>query len=554
MAGRASTLRNVVLPAGIVLITAAVYSNTLGFGFVYDDWARIASWHDGAYYRPVFQLWLRINLMLFKANPWGWHVSSVLVHLAATFLVYRLAWRIAADRMAAALTAALFGLHPAHIEAIDWPSAITDPLATVFFVSAFLCYLKAKDTRSFRWRAAALLFYALGVFENEVCILLPALLFSYEWIFGAKSPGLSWRFAENLGACFPFLGVAAVYFAVRLQVMHGWSAAISPAPFSDVVMTWPSMLVFYAKHLVWPFPLTLFYVVPAVTRFTMLEFWIPLEIVLAAAAVIWFGARELKAVVFGGIWVLLTLMPVLDFRVFAHNENVHDRYLYLPSIGFCLIAAVTLHEILTAFDARRPTAARAAIVSLLLGLMAFGTIRQSGQWSDNYSLFRRALDVSPNNEIANQGMGAELFLRRSYIQSAQYYRRALDLQPSLPDATYGVARCYLELDLISESEPYFARAIQLRPEDPKTYLYFGIARTKQNRLQDAEALIRDAIRRKGPDDFSNYHASLAEVLKRKGDLQGALSEYRAELRENPSSQIADREIAMLEAQLKFANK
>jgi len=546
MAKRAATLWDVLLPAGIVLITAAVYAHTLGFGFVHDDWAQIAgtgqiaSWHNipsffnghvwspkspgsAGYYRPIFQLWMLINFKLFGAAAWGWRLMSILVHLVATLLVYHLALRIAKNRMIAALTVALFGLHPAHIEAIDWPSAISGPLATVFLLAAFLCYLKAKakGAKKKAWLLLALLFYALGAFENEIGVLLPALIFLYEWIFGDHGDSFQWRFGGSLGRCFPFLGIAAVYLAARVHVIHGLSVVISPVARSYALMTWPSMLVFYFKHLVWPFPLSLFYVVPVLTRPTLMEFWIPLEIVLAAGVAIFLSADWSKEIVFGGVWVLLTLMPVLNIRAFAHNEAVHDRYLYLPSIGFCLIVAVLLHEAFAVMAASRSTINRAAVVALLLGLMAFGTIQQSGQWSDNYSLFQHALEISPNNETANQGMGTELFLRHSYAQSAQYYRRALDLQLSLPDAAYGLARCYLEL---------------------------GIARTKQGQLQEAEALIRDAIRRKGPDDFSNYHASLAEVLKLKGDLPGALSEFRMELRENPSSQIAQREIAMLEAQ------
>jgi tetratricopeptide (TPR) repeat protein len=488
--------------------------------------------------------------MFFEAVPVGWHFTSVAIHLTATLLFYRLALRITADRAIAALAAALFGLHPVHIEAVDWASAITDPLATVFLLSAFLCYLKAKDTRRFSWFAAALLFYALGAFEKEIGILLPALLFFYEWIFGTNSRGLKRRLADSLAATIPFLGVAAVYLAARLHVIHGLSVVMSPMPRSHVVLTWPSMLLFYLRHLVWPFPLSFSYVIPVVTRPTLADFWLPLAILLLIAAVLWFAARRSKVTAFGALWMLLTLMPVFDIRVFAHNENVHDRYLYLPSIGFCLIVAVILQAAFGAIAGLRSTAAKAAIVMPLLAMMAFGTIHQSWQWSDNYSLFEHALKVAPNNEIANQCMGTEMFLHRSYAQSAEYYRRALELQPYMPEAAYGLARCYLELDLVSESEPYFVRAIQLRPADSKPYLYLGIARMKLNHLKDAEALVREAIRRKGPDDISNYHASLAEILKRKGDLQGALSEYHAELRENPSSQTAAQEIAMLEAKQK----
>jgi 4-amino-4-deoxy-L-arabinose transferase-like glycosyltransferase len=154
--------------AAVLALTFAVYSQTLYFQFVHDDvgqivenpavhsWSAVPTYFTshvwegfdpgelGNYFRPIFLLWLRINDAVFGNRAWGWHLSTILAHLLTTFLVYLLIQRVGLSRDVAVLAALIFGLHPAHIEAVTWISGVTEPLLGIFLVASFLCYLRSR--------------------------------------------------------------------------------------------------------------------------------------------------------------------------------------------------------------------------------------------------------------------------------------------------------------------------------------------------------------------------------------------------------------------------
>ena len=157
----------------VCAIAFLAYVPTLGFQFVYDDKPQILqnpairAWHylpnyftshvwaelyphvGGDYYRPVFLLWFRLNHAMFGVNPEGWHLTTVLCHVAATWLVFRLVRRLAASPWIAFSAATLFALHPVHIESVAWVSGVTDPLLAIFLLGSFLAYLQFREGN--RW-------------------------------------------------------------------------------------------------------------------------------------------------------------------------------------------------------------------------------------------------------------------------------------------------------------------------------------------------------------------------------------------------------------------
>ncbi|MEO7652582.1 MAG: tetratricopeptide repeat protein [Bryobacteraceae bacterium] len=525
------TRRPWIVPAAVLILTAAVYASCLSFEFVHDDHAQIVgtrqfkSWRYAPsyftrgvwawqsptafvpYYRPAFQLWMLVNYKLFGEDPLWWHLTSVLMHLAVTLLVYLLALRWTKDQFTAGLAAALFGLHPAHLESVAWPSGITDPLAAFFVLLSLLCYLRA-------WRAAALACYGVAILAKEVALVLPVLVFVYEWFHSEKET----RLRRALTGCAIFLPVAVLYFAARFAAIGWHRIGATPMPLASLILTLPSILSFYLKHLIWPVNLSYFYMTPGPAI-------MPAALLAAAAAAVWLLARRSAWIAIGALWTVAALVPVFEIRVFNPNDALHDRYLYLPSVGFCLMLSVVLRRL------PMPVATTVPILAAL----AYGTVSQARYWENNQALFERAVTLTPRHAIANQCMGTVMFLRKRYSVAADYYRRAIEIQPNMADAIYGVGRSYYALGMAAESERYFLRYIAQRPRDPRPYLYYGLALMKRGELDDAERLIRFALKVRGPDEYANYHAALAEVLRKKGDPEGARREDEAESRENPGA-------------------
>ena len=530
-----------LLLVGIALLTFAVYSPALGFDFVYDDYAQIVetkqlnSWHmlpryfsghvwawktpgvPGPYYRPVFLVWLLLNQTLFGLSAPFWHLTSIVTHVAATLLVYAVAKSLTGRTATAAITALLFGVHPVHIESVAWISGITDPLAAVFLLGSFLAFARNKPALSY-------LLFALALLEKEIAIVLPLLLLAYAWLFERRA----------LRAVTAYFLIAMIYLGVRLAVLHELSMTITPMALRDMLKTWPSLLVFYFRHLAWPSGLSAFYNLPVIQKVDLAGFWLPCAILAPiAVALAWFGWRS-RTVAFAAAILLIPILPALNLRTFARVETVHDRYLYLPVMGFCLLIALALRT-------------QWALAIPLAAALSFATVNQEQYWKDNVSLFLRGVEIAPNNEIANQCLGTALLLRHQLPEAMPYYQRALELNPNMFEALYSLGRIYYELGEYAKAEPYFERAIASNGMYSYPYLYYGMAKMKEGKLHDAEQVLRYAVRIKGPDDYREFHLALGLVLKAKGDRAGALREFESEVHENPDPAKALREIAALKA-------
>jgi 4-amino-4-deoxy-L-arabinose transferase-like glycosyltransferase len=248
-----------LVPAFIMVVTFVAYMGTLRYDFVYDDEyvitqnPSVQSWSFAPryftehlwffkfslsnYYRPIFLVWIALNHTLFGLNPAGYHLTSVLVHVVVTLLVYHLVRRLTGDLGAAAIASIVFGLHPVHIEGVAWVCGVSEPLMAVFLLGSFLCYLRYRDVDSGgpkRWLLASLVLAALAVFEKETGIILPALIFAYEVIFrkrevvsasgesGAETRG-AWLRVDCLRGAFlrslPFGAIAVLYISVRVSVL-----------------------------------------------------------------------------------------------------------------------------------------------------------------------------------------------------------------------------------------------------------------------------------------------------------------------------------------------
>ncbi len=281
----------------VIAATAGVYAQTAAYGFVYDDarqiemsasrftWSQAPGYFTtdvwdyvnrkaGNYYRPVFLLWLLVNYQLFGLSHPFWHLSTVAAHLIATALLFFLARKLTGDDFAAGITALLFGLHPAHVEAVAWMSGVTEPLAAALVFGALLAHLDGR-------RALAPALFALAVFAKETAIVLPALIFALEMLFATTA--LRDRIRSAARAVVPYAAVVLVYLGFRFAALHRFEAP-SKWRLREVLLTIPGVVCLYLKQLAWPARMALFHDVDPVMRASWMNFGLPLMVVAAIAA------------------------------------------------------------------------------------------------------------------------------------------------------------------------------------------------------------------------------------------------------------------------------
>jgi tetratricopeptide (TPR) repeat protein len=562
-------------------LTFAVYSGTLRYQFVLDDRGQILenpavhSWHYvpqyftqhvwagvfpevlGNYYRPLFLLWLRINDMLFGSRAWGWHLTSVFAHVGVTVLVYLLASQVLKDRAGAALAALVFGLHPIHIEAVAWVSGVTEPLLALLLIPAFLFHLKGREqTPSKRkWWALSLLFYALALLAKETALVLPLIIFVYEWVYGGSTDEpYSWSGrARRIGRAFrfaaPYFALIPPYLAARVFALKGFSHIATPLPFSTLLYTWPSLVWFWARHLTWPVGLSTLYDFPSVKSPDFWNFTLPAVGISVIGLILFLAAKQSRVVAFASAWLVLPLAPLLDLRVFVADDFAHDRYLYLPSVGFSVIAALVLRNLaLGRIRLLGQSVTQIVTVLMVATLLAYGTLHQSFYFANEVAFYQYNYKSSPNSKLAMTNLASLLGEQGMYDDARALFQQVLERDPGFWPAAYNLGYTCYKMGRLREAEYFLSRAIQIDPAKPDEYLYLGMTRFRAGRLAEAEAALRRAIHIR-PTGYG-YHFALGVVLRQRGDFKGAVEQFKAELALNPQQDAARKQIAEIEQALK----
>ena len=564
-------------PAGILAATFIAYAATMSFGFVFDDHVlvvqndSIRSWrylpgyfasHIWSFryphllsnaYRPFFLIWLRLNDALFGQHAWGWHLSLVVAHIAVTYLVYRLGLRLMRDTWSAVAAALIFGLHPVHVETIAEAAWADQALSTLFMLGALLTYCRSRESGSRRgWLAASLALTAAALLSKESALMLPVLVSGYAWIYAGaggreaaalenRAPFLP-RLRSALVASLPFWAVVLLYLPLRFRALKGFSHIVTPLSLAKEVFTLPPVLLFYLRLLVWPSGLSCYYDTPYVSSPGWHDFILPAALLVAVtmAVAFWYGRtrrnapEQAKGIAFACLWMILTLLPVLNFRLLPENEIAHDRYVYLSSVGFALLVAMALRQAMRAAGKSLIRPAWALLGALVLfGAMGYATLRQSLYWSDDLTLNYRAHQIAPHNVSATTSLGAAVAQRGMDGAAMELYQQALAIQPEFWRANVNLAYLYYAHGNFPEAARFFARAGAADPTDGDQFLYLGMALLRLGQLTEAEKAVRMAllVRPQG----KNYHLGLGMVLRQEGRLADARQEIQAELAGDPQN-------------------
>lgn len=564
----------------VLALTFAVYAPTLRYQFVHDDRGQILdnpavhSWHSVPgyftahmwagvmpdewvnYYRPIFLLWLRINDAVFGTQAWGWHLTTVLAHVLCTLLVYLLAWRLGTGRDTALLAALIFGLHPAHIEAVAWISGITEPLLGIFLIASFLAYMQSRvgGAQALRWKGISLVSFALAMLEKETALILPGLLLVYEWVVGTEWGRplearriLAW-FGGALGRIWPYFLLVALYVPARIYALKGFSHVATPLTTAQLVFTWPALIGFWILHLVWPAGLSTYYNFPAVLHPTLKNFILPALFDAGVGFGVYACVRKSRPAAFFAVWLVLPLIPLLNLRVFLANDFAHDRYLYLPSVGLAALLAMLLKKVCGGPPRRLGiSASLLAAAVCLAAAMSYGTVTESFYFKDNLTFYAFNLERAPHNPDAESNYASLLAERGQYGPALEAFLDAVKYNPAHWTSTFNLALTYYKMGNNAEAEKYFLQAIRINPTKADDYFYLGMARFKSGSTAEAMACERQAIAIR-PNGFA-YHLALGVMLKTQGDLAGALREFQEELANNPGEPAAAAQVKEIEAQL-----
>jgi tetratricopeptide (TPR) repeat protein len=541
----------------VVALTVLVYANSLGGQFLFDDLKQIItnqdlrSWSNvlkaftsdvwsfqrgtlttdipPPYYRPLFTVYLTAGYQLFGLWEPGWHLLNLLVHAGATVLVFRLVRRLGGDALTAGLAALLFGLHPAHVESVSWISGVPDPLAALFYLPAFIWFIRYRLEGGTRRLVLSLAAYALSLLCKETAIVLPAVLAVWEF---ARADEGAWavRLKRAALSCAPYVAVAAVYLLVRFAVLGliSWKhPMMGQVPDSAFTLTVPYVLASYLQHLLAPFYLSLIYGTTFVRDAADARFLLPALSLAALLFALWRYRRRLSASHLTALALLFApLLPVLNLRVFHQEYLIQDRYLYLPSVGFCFLAALLIARL----SRSKPTWARAAAALLVVAYGA-STVSQNRVWNDGVGLWSRAVAYAPDAWSTHYNLGLAYMDDRDYAKAREEFQTAARFGPQVAAVYNNLALATDKLGDEAGAASALERALALDPNLLEAHNNLGTILFRRGDHAQARKHFETVLARDPASDSTRFN--LARVLDATGDHAGAAGLYEAVLSRNP---------------------
>jgi tetratricopeptide (TPR) repeat protein len=524
--------------AGLVAATLAVYAQVRTHAFVaWDDpvsvyenpnlrlglgweglrWALTANYVGN--WIPVTCLSMLADAELHGLAPAGTLLTNVALHATGVLILFAAFLRMTGALGASTAIAAVFALHPLHVESVAWASMRRDVLSGLFFALTLLLHARYAERRSAARYAAVLAATALGLGSKPTLVTLPFLLLLLDlWPLGrlwseptrvrrrtrargreaAHPPTLDrGRLLAAAVEKLPLLALAAGASAMTIRMQGGADAIEKNLPLGVRAANAPLAAVAYVGKAFWPADLAPFYPYPRVVpgAWEVGAAGACLAAMSALAVLAW---RRRPYLLVGWLWYLGMLVPVIGL-VQVGSQAMADRYTHLPLIGLSLIPIFGLREL--ALSWRAPRAALpvlACAVGAALGLVSH---RQVGHWRDSETLFSHALAVTENNHMITYNLGVLRLREGRTVEGVALLREAVRIQPSWDGALHSLAWTLamhpgFPGDPAAAAETLAAArraAARHGNRDPRTLDTLALAQAAAGRLEEAAATAQRAL-------------------------------------------------------------
>ncbi len=567
----------------IALLTFAVYGQVNHHAFIdFDDYEYITenphvrsgitidnivwaftSYHSNNWH-PLTWISHMADVQIFGLNPAGHHLVNVCFHILNAILLLLLLQRMTGDLWPSAMVAALFALHPLHVESVAWAAERKDVLSTFFWLLTIWMYVRYAETPDWKRYSLVILMFALGLMAKQMLVTLPFVLLLLDyWPLGRRAEEKGQRqspisrlIAEKIPLFALALIAGIIVFVVQQQ--SGVLYSLSPFPFQIRLENALVSYVAYIGKMFWPVNLAVFYPHPMQS----LGLWKVLcaagLLIAVSAGVIWKG-RRYPYLITGWFWYLGTLVPVIGL-VQVGVQAMADRYTYIPLIGLFIMIAWGGRDLVSFLAIKRfvgtkrdqpvgallspgkqekkrklgrgshyprkdanpspiPALSRAelfvpsriisglAVVVLLI--LTFLTWKQVGYWRDNVTLYNHAARVVPDNYWATNNLGAALASRGQIDAAMIWFAESLKIMPYYPGANQNIAAALYKQGRYEEAEPLLARALKLQPRNPDLHITLGAVLLKMTRNAEAAAHFQEALNLRPGDN--NAAAGLKEA-------------------------------------------
>ena len=530
------------------------------------------NWH------PITVLSHMLDCQLFGLNPGGHHLTNVLLHALNAGLVFALLQWMTGARWRSLLVAALFALHPLRVESVAWVSERKDVLSGFFGLLALLAYARYARARMqnpaapntqhatrntnhvsrFPFPARtfyllSLFWFALGLMSKPMLVTWPFVMLLLDYWPLGRMQNAECRMQNNAAASdtphaprntdhvsrftfhvslllekLPFFFLAALSSVVTFLVQKQAGAVVGAGSLS-VGARAANALISYGRYLgklFWPMDLAVYY--PRPGHWPMGQVLLAGGLIVGLTVLVWVRRRRQPYSLMGWLWFVGTLVPVIGL-VQAGGQAMADRYTYLPSLGVLILAVWGAYEVTQSrrYQVRVLGVAGGVAIVSCLAL----TREQLGHWKDGETLFRHALEVTENNQIAYKVLGDALDKKGQTGKAIDQFREAIRVRPGYADAHSNLGVALAKDGQTDEAIREFQEAIQLKPDHANAHYNLGIALDKKGQMEDALRQFQEAVRLNPA--YIEAHYNLGIILSRKGQMDEAIRQFQEAIRLKP---------------------
>jgi tetratricopeptide (TPR) repeat protein len=497
-----------------------------------------ANWH------PLTWLSLMLDYQLFGLNPKGYHATNLFFHLANVLLLFLILENMTKALWPSALTAALFALHPLHVESVAWVSERKDVLSTFFWLTTMGAYLRYVRRPGWGRYSLILLSFFLGLLTKPMLVTLPfALLLLDYWPLGrfqlppppAARRGKSGkqpyqRFAPRLvWEKVPLLILSAFFCLSTIHAQQSAMASLEKFPFAARLGNALLSYVSYLGKMIWPVHLAIFY-----PLFKDSLSWGQVAAaalaLLAISLLVLKGARKYPYLPVGWFWYLGTLVPAIGL-VQVGIQSMADRYTYVPLIGIFIILAWGLSDLSAKWRGRELWLGAAAG----LGLVTLMTLTwyQLGYWRNSKSIFEHAVEVTENNYMAYSILIIEYEKAGQIDKATKMFQKAIEIN-NFPLAYYNFGELVIRQNNFDEAIPILEKAIQFKKGFALPYNSLGLIYDHKGRYTEALAMYKRAIEL--DPTYGDAYNNLGIYYAKQGRYGDAIAMFQKAVKFNPTSE------------------
>ncbi|HWY40759.1 MAG TPA: tetratricopeptide repeat protein [Chthoniobacterales bacterium] len=547
----ARLISKIAVCAVLIGITWTVFGQTLRYGFVnYDDPGYVSenrqiqaglSWKNVVWafthvhshnWHPLTTMSHMLDYQFFGLKPGAHHFVNVSLHTASALLLFFLLEQLTGAFWRSAFVAALFAIHPLHVESVAWIAERKDVLSGFLFILTLQAYVHyARKPNVERYATMSILFVC-GLLSKPMLVTLPAILLLLDyWPLNRSrrsEAGSQKEFtpARLVLEKIPLLVLAIGSAIATLIAQRGGILETAYLPFTWRIANAASAYLFYIWQMFWPINLAAIYPHPG--RLPLWETAGASALLVVVTALAIFLRKQRPYLITGWLWYLIMLLPVIGL-VQVGSQAHADRYTYLSQIGLYIAIVWSVVDLVRSFRYRREIfAACAPIIIAILGWRAW---IQTSYWHDTERLWNRTIAVTGQNDFARFALGEYLLKVHRLNDAIAQFEIVLTDHPNDPDANFQMGYALMEKDDRAGAIDHFERTLKAKPENPDAETNLGNVLLEADQVEEAVEHYRIVVHREPSSALGHYN--LAVGLHRLGRLPEAIAQYREALALDP---------------------